>query len=107
PVAGEPGEGCRGRNPLVVEFKFRFKFPDLERFTELTLKDGLDAYGISRFDEYGHGFHRQESADASNFLCQRGFVSRRDFDQVSQQLGLMDRLLDDRPAQLNFLSLIA
>src|ERR1051325_4758795 len=68
PVAGKPGERCRGCNPLVIEFKFCLEFTDLQRLAKLALEDRLDAYGVSRFDKDSHGFHRQESADPSNFL---------------------------------------
>src|SRR5919108_4193214 len=62
PISEEPGEGCRGADPLVIGLKVRLKSSDLKGVAKLSLKDRLNAHSVPRLNENGDGLHGQEIA---------------------------------------------
>src|SRR6266850_7318932 len=55
PVARKPRDGCRRGDPLMIELEVGFEFPYLQRLTEFSFEDRLDADGIARLDEHRDG----------------------------------------------------
>src|SRR5689334_20773327 len=90
----------------MIKFKAGFEFANLQGLAEFSFEDCLDADRVTVFNEDRDRLHGQESSDARDFLRQGYFVSSADFDDVGEKLRLLEALLDDGPAQLDFLPLI-